>query len=56
VIVHFVLHGLRWEVMFHFVDISGVFDHHCLNFLFIIVEIWMRCFNRSYSFNHFILC
>jgi hypothetical protein len=28
---------LRSEVIFRFVDIDGVLDHHCLNFLFLIV-------------------
>jgi hypothetical protein len=23
----------RWEVIVHFVDISRIVDHHCLNFL-----------------------
>ena len=23
-----------WEVIFRFVDIGGIADHHCLNFLF----------------------
>jgi hypothetical protein len=27
--------GLRWEVVVHFVDIGGIVDHQCLNFLFI---------------------
>ena len=26
---------LRWEVIVHFVDIGGIDDHHCLNFLFL---------------------
>jgi hypothetical protein len=29
----FVLDGFRWEVSVHFVDIDGIVDHHCLNFL-----------------------
>jgi hypothetical protein len=28
---------LRSEVIFRFVDIDAVLDHHCLNFLFLIV-------------------
>ena len=28
---------LRWEVTVHFVDIGEIIDHHCLNFLFIIL-------------------
>jgi hypothetical protein len=27
---------LRSEVIVHFVDVGGIVDHHCLNFLFII--------------------
>ena len=27
---------LRWEVIVHFVDICGIDDHHCLNFLFTV--------------------
>jgi hypothetical protein len=30
------LNDLRSEVIVHFVDICGIVDHHCLNFLFII--------------------
>jgi hypothetical protein len=26
---------LRWEVIVHFVDIVGIVNHHCLNYLFI---------------------
>jgi hypothetical protein len=26
---------LRWKVIGHFVEIGGIDDHHCLNFLFI---------------------
>ena len=32
----FVFNELRWEVIVCFVDIGGIVDHHCLNFLFII--------------------
>jgi hypothetical protein len=28
---------LRWEVIFCFVNIDRIVDHHCLNFLFIII-------------------
>jgi hypothetical protein len=33
---------VRWEVIVRFVDIDGIVDHHCLNFLFIIQynKIW----------------
>jgi hypothetical protein len=29
---------LGWEVIVRFVDIGGIDDHHCLNFLFIIKD------------------
>ena len=29
---------LQWEVIVSFVDIGGIHDHHCLNFLFIMVS------------------
>ena len=28
---------LRWEAIFCFVNIDRIVDHHCLNFLFIII-------------------
>ena len=31
----FVISELRWEAIVRFVDIGGIYDHHCLNFLFI---------------------
>ena len=31
---------LKWEVIVRFVDIDGIDDHHCLNFLFIIEICW----------------
>jgi hypothetical protein len=34
-VVFRVLHCLRWEVVIGFVDICGIIDHHCLNFLLI---------------------
>ena len=39
VINFFVFNDLRWDVIVPFVDIGGIEDHHCLNFLFIIVNI-----------------
>jgi hypothetical protein len=30
--------GLRREVVFCFVDIGGIVDHHCLNFLFMMMN------------------
>ena len=29
----FMVNELRWEVIVHSVDIDGVVDHHCINFL-----------------------
>jgi len=37
---------LRWEVIVRFVDNSGIDDHHCLNFLFIMM-VWFRFNNIS---------
>ena len=33
-----VFSGLRWEEIVSFVNIGGIIDHHCLNFLFIIKQ------------------
>ena len=38
----FVWNDLRWEVIVRVVDISGIFDDHCLSFLLIICNI-IRC-------------
>ena len=32
------------QVIVWFVDIGGIVDHHCLNFLFIMSYIWFLCF------------
>ena len=32
----FMFNALRWEVGVCFVDITGILDHYCLNFIFII--------------------
>ena len=34
----FVFNGLRWETIVHFVNIGGIVDCHCLNFLFTILN------------------
>jgi hypothetical protein len=34
----FVFNDLRQEASVRFVDIGGIVDHHCLNFLFIILS------------------
>ena len=36
---HFCIQWARWEVIVLFVDIDGIIDHHCLNFLFIMISI-----------------
>jgi hypothetical protein len=36
VVVVFVYNGWRWDVVDCFVDIVGIFDHHCLKMFFII--------------------
>jgi hypothetical protein len=37
VVVFFVFNEFRSEVVVHFAHISGIVDHHCINFLFIAV-------------------
>jgi hypothetical protein len=39
----FVFSKWRWEVIAHCVDIGGIVDHHCLNFLFIINSYSISC-------------
>ena len=38
----FVFSELRWEVIVCFVDIGGIDDHYCLNFLFCVQWVKMR--------------
>ena len=42
---------VRWEVFVWFVDIGGIDDHHCLNFLFIII-VWFRFMVFNSNFNN----
>jgi hypothetical protein len=35
VVIFLVLNGFRLEIVICFVDIGGIVDHYCLNFLFI---------------------
>ena len=42
VLVCFIFNGLRWEEIVHFVDICGIVDHHCLNFLLLMVNLFLR--------------
>ena len=42
VMVYLLSNDLRWEVIVHFVDIVEIIDHHCWNFLFIML------YNKSY--------
>ena len=40
---------LRWEVIVCFVDMGGINDHHCLNFLFIMMSYMNRkCMSLCY--------
>jgi hypothetical protein len=39
VMVIYVFHRFRREVIFHFLDISGIVGHHCLSFHF-ITNLW----------------
>jgi hypothetical protein len=34
----YMFNDLKWEVIVRFVDIGGIVDHQCLNFLFILTE------------------
>jgi hypothetical protein len=46
---------LRWEVIVCLVDIGGIDDHHCLNFLFINLKlIWLFILCRKEK--HIIVC
>ena len=38
----FMFSEFRWEVILRFVDIGEIDDHHCLNFLFIIVKVFFK--------------
>ena len=44
--------NLKWEVAFRFVDIGGIVDHHCLNFL--LIYLFALCFfshnSKSFEF------
>ena len=41
----FVFSGFRWEVVVRFVDIGGIVDHLCLNFIFSLYGIkWVHYF------------
>jgi hypothetical protein len=39
----YAFNDLRREVVVCFVEIDGIVDHHCLNFLFIIININNKC-------------
>jgi hypothetical protein len=40
-----VLNELQWrELIDRFVDIDGIVDHHCLNFLFVIIRLAIQVF------------
>ena len=34
VVALFMSNNLKWEMKVRFVDIGGIFDHHCFNFLY----------------------
>jgi hypothetical protein len=41
IVVFVMFNYLRWDTeIVHFVDIGGFVHHHCLNFLFIIKQLW----------------
>ena len=41
---------MKWKVIFHFVDIGRIIDHHCLNFLFIVVYCYEGAIRLTNSF------
>ena len=47
VIVFSMLNELRWEAIVRFVDIGGIINYHCLNFLFIIVLMFDHNFKHK---------
>ena len=52
VVVFFMFNDLRWEVFVCFVNIGGIVDHHCSNFLIIIIYklsvfVSIKIFNTS---------
>jgi hypothetical protein len=40
---------LRWDVIVGFVYIGGIADHHCLNFLFIILIIYLFILDSQHT-------
>ena len=50
VLVFFVFNGLRSEVNARFLDIGGIVDHHCLNFLFMNMK-WCQRIVYKLSFH-----
>ena len=38
----FMFNKLRLEVIDRFIDIDGIVDHHCLNFLFIFIALYVH--------------
>ena len=48
VVVFFKFNELRWEVIVCFVNIGGIVDHHCDNFLFIIDHKTVNIGNRIF--------
>ena len=45
----FVFSELRWQMIVCFVDIGGIVDHHCLDFLFIIEIVFQTEINFHYT-------
>jgi len=41
VVILYVFSELRWDVIACFIDIGGIDDHHCLNFLFLTYSSWL---------------
>jgi hypothetical protein len=47
---------LIWEAIIQFVDIGGIVDHHCLNFLFVRIRFfrvhWMKLVDTRFNSVH----
>ena len=44
---------LRSKMSVPFVDIGGIVDHHCLNFLFVMDIIYRQLFNATFNNTYF---
>jgi hypothetical protein len=53
VLKHHVVYDYRWEVIVRFINVGGIVDNHCLNFLFnALCDNWHNCF-LNIKFHYF---